>query len=94
MLATIFILHKHQDSFWKQSYKSIGILTQVFVTLTYFLDFVIYLLADTVPELDPKTESDSFFLNALRSNLEYFKEEQKFFDRIFWLYVILAFCFL
>ena len=33
-------------------------------------------------------------MNALHSNLEYFNKDQKFFTRIFWLYVILAFCFL
>ena len=33
-------------------------------------------------------------MNALHSNLEYFNKDQKFFTRIFWMYVILAFCFL
>ena len=64
--------------------------------VTYALDYFIYFAADRFPYV-LEQESDSnynFLLNALRSNLEYFNKEQKFFTRIFWLYVILAFCFL
>ena len=96
MFATVIILQKHQNSFWMESYVTIGMLTQIFVLVTYALDYFIYIAADLYPhmmEIEKETNYN-FFLNALHSNLEYFNEDQKFFTRIFWLYVILAFCFL
>jgi len=62
----------------------------------YILDYFIYFAADRFPLLLERNEDSnySFLINALHSNLEYFNAEQKFFTRIFWLYVILAFCFL
>lgn len=79
-----------------ESYLTIGMFTQIFVLVTYILDYFIYFAADRFPlVLEQKNDSNySFLINALHSNLEYFNAEQKFFTRIFWLYVILAFCFL
>ncbi len=79
-----------------ESYVTIGMLTQIFVLVTYALDYFIYFAADRYPHvMEIDTGSNyNFLLNALHSNLEYFNEDQKFFTRIFWLYVILAFCFL
>ena len=41
----------------------------MFVLVTYTLDFLIFVLADHIPQLKPDVESDNFLLNALRSNL-------------------------
>ena len=97
MFATVIILSKHQSTFWGESYKNIGIFTQIFVLVTYSLDFFIFVAADRYPwfvDSDEQDSSYSFLMNALHSNLEYFNKDQKFFTRIFWMYVILAFCFL
>ena len=96
MFATVIILDRHQGNFWMESYKTIGLLTQVFVAVTYVLDYMLYLLADKYPGLvDPDSDSSyNFLVNALHSNLEYFNADQKFFTSIIWLFVVLAFCFL
>ena len=96
MFATVIILHRHQGTFWMESYMTIGLLTQVFVLATYVLDYLLYLAADRFPGLvDPNSESSyNFLINALHSNLEYFNKDQKFFTSIIWLFIVLAFCFL
>lgn len=49
MFATVIILHRHASSFWNESYKVIGMLTQIFVLVTYTMDFFIYIAADQYP---------------------------------------------
>lgn len=96
MFATVIILQRQSRTFWKESYKTIGVVTQVFVLVTYSLDFFMYVAADRYPWFVAREPDSSynFLMNSLHSNLEYFNTDQKFFTRIFWLYVILAFCFL
>ena len=96
MFATVIILHRQQASFWMESYKTIGILTQIFVLVTYLLDYFLYFAVSQFPKVLEREANTNFnfLLNVLHSNLQYFKKDQKFFTSIFWLYVILAFCFL
>ena len=51
MFATVIILSRHQSTFWGESYKNIGIFTQIFVLVTYSLDFFIFVAADRYPWL-------------------------------------------
>ena len=49
MFATVIILSMHQQTFWGESYKKIGIFTQLFILITYSLDFFIFVAADRYP---------------------------------------------
>ena len=51
MFATVIILSMHQKVFWKESYKTIGTFTMIFVAVTYTLDFIIYVANDRYPEM-------------------------------------------
>ena len=52
MFATLLVLKLHSSSFWKDSYKIIGMVCQVFVLFTYTLDSVILLLSQNVQPAD------------------------------------------
>ena len=51
MFATVIILHYHKNSFWMESYLTIGMITQIFVLVTYVLDYFIYFAADRFPNV-------------------------------------------
>lgn len=96
MLTTLIILRKHSSSFWRQSSITVGILAQVFVFLIYMLDFLIFVAAEYLEKPDLVEEDKSkydFLYNVIRANLEHFNKEDKFFYEIFWLYLIIAVCF-
>ena len=70
---------------------------QSFVFLIYMLDFFIFVAAEYLekPYLVEEDKSKyNFIYNVIRTNLEQFKKEDKFFYEIFWLYLIIAVCFL
>ena len=46
MFATVVLLRRHSSTFWRESFKTIGMLTQLFVLVTYTMDFFTYLIAD------------------------------------------------
>ena len=78
MFATVIILSRHQKTFWVESYQNIGTFTQIFVLITYTLDFFIYVASDRYPGLileDDADSSYSFLQAALLSNMEYFNSD-------------------
>ena len=96
MVTTVIVLNRHANEFWKQSSTTIGILAQSSVFLIYMLDFFIFVAAEYLEQPDLVEEDRSkydFFYNVVRANLEHFNREDKFFYEIFWLYLIIAVCF-
>ena len=96
MGTTVIILYKHSSKFWKQSSTTIGIGAQVFVFVIYFADFLIFVAVEFLEQPDLVEEDKSkydFLYNVIRANLEHFNKDDKFFFEIFWLYLIIAVCF-
>ena len=97
MITTLIILHNHSSAFWKQSSVTIGILAQVFVFIIYMLDFCIFVAAEYLDKPEEVEEDKSkydFLYNVVRTNLQSFTKEDTFFYEIFWLYLIIAVCFI
>lgn len=75
----------------------IGLVAQSFVFGVYTVDFILAGLNQYYPafvEREKDSDKYDFVFNMLLSNLEYFEGDQRFFTSIFWLFLILGFCFL